>query len=104
MKRVAIRTLVTVPWCCVFTLGMAALSVGNVGLAAWTDTVSHAFIPFSFLFHGWMGVRLYREHRHECECGHRTRERWLFALSLTVLIATTAFHFTPWHDRLLHYK
>lgn len=70
--------------------------------ASWGERIDgliHLLIPLSIGFHLFMGWHLYHRQRHVCQ--HGSNERKLFWASVTILVLTTLWHLTPWHDMLL---
>lgn len=94
------RIFLSVPWCCVLTMGLALSSVGGMPafIVPAVDRVTHLLIPVSGVVHLFVGVHLYRN--RECH-EHQKREKILFWVSIFLLCVATLFHFTPWHDHLL---
>ena len=98
------KFILSVPWCCVLSIGLSIFSVFHapLSLVPTIDFIVHTImIPLSFLIHGILGFHIYRTKNHLKHCSHKKGRHIFFWLSVLLLVSSTLFHLSPWHDLLL---
>ncbi len=93
--RKILTALLSIPWCCVVTVGIATLTTTGSLTGFFFDEVIHSVIPFLIIFHVY---GIYRYLRHE----RKSRWQSVFLLFTTLLfLVSVGFHFTDLHDHLI---
>lgn len=94
-SRNIISVLLSIPWCCVISLGIAFFTTTGSLLGFIFDDLMHKVIPFLVLFHIY-GITSYARHKE------KTRGRTLFLIFTTILfVVSIGFHFTDLHDKII---
>ncbi len=94
----AIAVFLSIPWCCVVSLGIAFFTTTGSLLGFFFDEMMHDVIPFLVTFHIY-GIVRYARHKE------KTRGRTMFLVITTLLfIVSVGFHFTELHDHIIGHE